>query len=201
MLDTAVEFEEAFESVKEQIEGLVAEMRMGTEVPTEYRGNVINPKNYIVFELSEEQFETVQWIVSEAGLSPASLQENIHYIADRENSLDPDFPYCKFGAFATDEITFWYETTRGTILSVSFDTSGGVQCSVMLPKHRENGHHHQQIVMVLEGMTLTQHRNWNNCLCMENKAQYAPEYRDFLACMKSNHPEVFSTSSNIKARH
>lgn len=134
--------------------------------------SIVRADEYLMWEVTADQFRAIQHLCSGSTMEPehkAAYQWAIarSQMLDQEatgNAESPDFPYgycltmpyCNYHACDRAVI---YETTSGTRLLVFADNS---LPGVMLPKSREKGYHHSQILLVLGGLSLETIDRLNN---------------------------------------
>ena len=134
---------------------------------------------YRVFEVTTDQFQTIQQIVSGARFGE-TLEESVDFLegrewmlheeADENDTYQLNYPHCSSGFFKFESgfLSLWYETTSGTLLSQWFkvrDEGLSTSFEVCIPHERclkGKGNHHYEIVRVISGMTLEMYQRWNN---------------------------------------
>jgi len=162
---------------------------LNTEKPFLCMEEIPDIEGYKTWSLTWCQFRQLQGIISGAGFGE-TLQENIDFFIGRGvylySQVDESGPmhypamgYCNYGYLMDDDsLHMWYETTRGTILSIS--TNGDETFyQVHLPEDRLGGFHHREIDYVLSGRTSEQYERWYNCQCFDDRETEYREYSEF----------------------
>jgi len=162
---------------------------LNTEKPFLCLEEIPDIEGYKTWSFSWEQFSQLQGIISGA-LFGKSLAENIKfflfrgtYLASQVDENGPNYPamgYCNYGYLMDDDslLHMWYETTRGTILSLSTNGEDTIY-QVHLPGNRVGGFHNKEIDYVLSGRTKAQYERWYNCHCLDNRDQEYHEWATF----------------------
>jgi len=143
----------------------------------------IAPEMFLSFSLSKEQYAIVEPNITRCRLA-GGFHSAVEFLVNRDVRLQAEcaasdgeleYPYC--ASYVNSELAV-YETTSGTLLSVSKDGN----YKISLPIDRQGGHHHKIIILVLAGITADQlshhenlhvlHEDGNEALYVELAALY-----------------------------